>query len=1176
MTNNNRSPGSNRMTTRSSARAASISNNQSNSTDITYYSNFDKTIQEHINLPECKDSYNDLKKALVILSTESIDGNDFTESKSTSVIIDTYKTIGIQTNKYSYDSKELMGEYKKTLESLYDVYPNDFTTDIVNDTQSGIVVRGGGSEEFFKKNLVYANELHLLKEMAIYNPGVEFTPQDMSSNISDEGNITVYKTIDAKERLLKKIYGTPKQIAKLPLTFGKWIYNETIKTKPIPGTMRDMYEQSSEHLYNMTKYYNAYIMYLFHLASQNRKDPDYIEKVKGIVEQIKVCVDEYAKLNFLLKTTVPNKLPDTDEAKAQQSVFEKEQDKLSILIDGLYNTETHKFYQSEFEKIAKESTFHRTLTSMLKKLNDKKIYQVKYVNDSMDYFFISVETDIDGDIEIDKLTEKRKKEYEKVLNKAIQYGEKLLEKKDAKIKEYDKEFEKEEKSFKEYIEYNNHLFTDLSNNDTMLHQDDTVETCIRKLETEIMLNTEFIVRTLHLLNRIGNSSRTVWGDPLFYRNHPFNQFAQQYITGTYRLLGALEKAQKNNPNTRISEIVKDLDEKQGKIQSEDKLSIISAVNFLRKVSTEKDDPENGKYIQSTATTSSLYRGSFPDNVNYKNAFALATENLLNKVQNMEKTANTTLPEIIAKIQNQLTDLYKFNEYDSYDIFPKDTGRQFLSSTFKVTDRMFGSYLKEFKKMKSIARQDIDTVNKYMKNHRENIESFFLKEKIKSSSSDDKFKNIIIVNLFMSFVKVNLEKIVEKIKLNQKVFTESKDKNKVINIQLMFRIIQKYSLKIKTIIINGKEGKERYMRSLRKEIPDKFSFTDHTSVWTHVVYFNSYFEKYGNDVFHQNIKKFITHGQIKSVMECLFMENIRKCSIYSDNNNLYDSEKLLYAYLDTKTNEIIDISGDTTDMVKTYLEKLPDMFYYMNDENIQKYGVKIIYLSYHSNSKIIELRDKNVFIKILSLIDQESVKSLVISNTTNLDENHTHFRRVFRLINDIDTRNKYTKIEASKYYTDRMALETTMYDLRKQWWDNVISEYGGIGFLMKESGLKSVGNICFGIIIGIKDLVWKLGSKALPYLGMCIVGLFNYISNNSEFVGAWIFNILGQLLRNFTFCLKNDVDDDNDDTIIIGDAVDNTPEIANNNLVTRMMTEMLLLLLKVNSNRSNPPKTQEVL
>ena len=76
--------------------------------------------------------------------------------------------------------------------------------------------------------------------------------------------------------------------------------------KPVPGSLKAYYKLTNTHLKRMVKYYSAYIWLLFYIDSSNRKDDVFHTKMMECIEKMKICIDEYGKLNHLIKSSNSN------------------------------------------------------------------------------------------------------------------------------------------------------------------------------------------------------------------------------------------------------------------------------------------------------------------------------------------------------------------------------------------------------------------------------------------------------------------------------------------------------------------------------------------------------------------------------------------------------------------------------------------------------------------------------------------------------------------------------------------------------------------------------------------------------------------------------------------------------------------------------------------------------
>lgn len=1068
---------------------------------ITWESNIPKSVNDfctfvenNTSTPDFKHVSKELENAVSTLSQQKFQGLSFSDSSCFTKLKETYKNK-VKSSGFSYKKETVLKQLYETNCILYDAFPytnhsyaqisgQHLSTILESDNEdSDSVISDMGESMLFggdvmKKNIEFAKELHLMKEMVVLNPDIKIKIKDQEWNTKEE-----------KERLIRKISSKMKIASSVVLLGIPHITSEIYQdlTKPEANSLKSYYNITQYNLHAMVRYYSAFIWMLFYIDQSGRQDTTFHDNMMACIEKMKNAVDEYGKLNYLVKSRISKEteLSDSlkDHIKYQDEYVRNYYNTVEESINKLKESKKYEYFRQQIGQSVESATFE-SLPIVVQEFETHPVYKTVFLIDDNVTANKTPEQKTAKEAEINKLTENRKQDfdYELSLNKVLEKTDRLLMKKKKKQDYYQGFFAKEEESLEEYInDYLQPLINRLRDicppnvdyNTTLRYilPTDTLSTCIQKLELEIKINTEFILRILHFLNQIGNSSRKKAWNLLYNRNHPFSQFAHKYITGIYRIIHSLKTAQKENPNHTISEIAGN-----DAPYSTDKLNIVSAVNMYKKVS--KDE-------KSTLTISSLARTvSGAKDIDYKIAFMNTLNDLYNKTISLEKTENTLFPELVQMFINSIEyEMLTFNDFSTFNngskerIVSETAGRNILSDQYTMLPQ---HYRDKYSKIIDISKKPLEPFLKDIKIFRDDITNTLSSDYDTVSTVDNTTITFNIHDILSktALVEKKIENFFDKNKANNTLVMDGEIKNAITVFQFLFRIIQHFGSKKCLLAKQGKDDKEGVQNKTKfvkmiEEAPQGFHPSEIKGLLPYYVYINVYYEKFN---------KYFT-----DIIGDMSVKNIQKiCNTEPDIITRLPGDKLRKVMYVNKNivNTIIDKIPSDEDF-KSIVHKIPEILEYsLDDANIRKFAVHIFKSKIHS---------RELFVRVLELANQEQLTEIFCPQPHYImNENlHEKNRELFEELYDINSVTKTKQMAIDKYYERKIQFQAELYEYKKKWWAKV-KDYGvhttkdmikliGLGIALP---IGVVFDIVLGLCIGtihITMFIGIIGSSSMCFI-----------------------------------------------------------------------------------------------
>ena len=554
------------------------------------------------------------------------------------------------------------------------------------------------------------------------------------------------------------------------------------KEKTLAGT----YQNSNRELYNITQYYLYLVSFLLFLDSKQTFEKDHSNLkalIDAVIEKSRNLIDEYAKINIMLYSTdnVSNVIVKGNfDIEGQIYIIEKSLEELSTTVDEINKDSKLNFLITKNKKLRKLVIYPLT---ELNKLHFPP-YNIKK----------NVTVPTKAAIKAINKSTNKKRDLVKVFDKEVE-GKRKQAEADRQINQKG-EFTEETESLIKFTQD----FSESPDQNVIVTQNDTILEIIKKLKTEYNNNSEFIIRTMHLLNRLGNSERTGKNEfnleglnnKLPFYNHPFNRYAKTYINGIRQLIEVLidvhTKYQKKDPNKLSLKINELLEEIEILKSNKKKIGYIyptnitlrleevnqyywSIMNALRRFYKLGKDP--GTIKGSIIPYSTLF-------TEYKTEFTKKFQDIIN--QKGIKMQNTNLENILTDMSNNILDKLEFNNFNNFT--DEHSGK------WRVVDFAKGMKSKtEYNKLATIWSDTSDSglikMEKYLRE----------KNKFKMDEPDPNLTNINATT-----IRYILDKTEQKIKsMFKKKRGESEEQYYLQNVQNCFLIIDHYATKIKKML-----------------------------------------------------------------------------------------------------------------------------------------------------------------------------------------------------------------------------------------------------------------------------------------------------------------------------------------------------------------------------------------
>lgn len=687
-----------------------------------------------------------IAEAFSFMINEKYDVHDFASPKCASAMIKYYQNVIPLKNEWGTgkfkDQDVVLERLTTTTNHLVDLYPD------VVPFKSGVQMKYGGIGWDFNKETQF---LQIMKEINKHPISAKTFYYD-----------GLWKGFSSKFQRFVKNNSSNSQTK----------FNFTAEFSP-----HGVYLNSTRELEDIIHYYWCLVSYLLFIISKisAEKRNSLEKKNDSLIEQCKQLIDEYAKWNLMLESDVKKKA--TTEKDNNENIVTKQP-----LLSTQYNI-IHRC-QTDIRNNIKQINALQELEAFKKQngLGDITTYELKQFNTfNRNITLYPTAIKEENVKKIDKLTNK-KKDFVEVFTNQIKQS--VIEANESKNIN---EFEAEEKSMQKYALD----FKAPPNNEIIVSKDtDTLPQIINKLKLEYNTNSEFIIRIMHLLERLGNNTRDgknvmnhgfIYNKKLFY-NHPFNRFAKTYISGIRTLIETLidihTNFKINNPTASDLKI----DELSG-----------NATYVLRKNDHNLVHAALKRFYRMGNNPGTLDQSgprSFSDlgeNTVFKTEFTNKFSQLLQEKE--IKMRFTNLDTILTDLNNTVLSQLVFNTCDTF--LTKDQ----MYAKGDLVDLVAGMWPKtEYNKLKSIWSDTSASGLVKM--------DTFLKEKNKFSLDGLNQKDL---KINATFIKVNMYKIEQKIlSVFVKENLRDEDKQYLKNIQNCFLIINHYAKKIKDIIKKGKD------------------------------------------------------------------------------------------------------------------------------------------------------------------------------------------------------------------------------------------------------------------------------------------------------------------------------------------------------------------------------------
>ena len=846
------------------------------------------TIEEKI-----KENENGIAEAFNFIINEKYEVNDFTSPKCAAAMINDYKNIVTLKNEWGTgkfkDEEVVLKRMKEARNHLIDLYP---------DTSKNGGGQKGGIGWDFNKETQFLKIMKYIKE----------NPME-STSIKYDG---LWKGFSSKI-----------------VRFGTfWTGSKYIDE----SSQRGVNQRSTRELENIIRYYWCFVSYLLFIDSKITGQESIKGNITELIEKSKTLIDEYAKWNFMLKSD--NSIKQNNE-KLVDNILTN-QPLLTALYSRIY----------KFQKDV--STFISSINKLpnfevFKKLNkdDFTAYKLEQFEIFNQKAGVATETATET-AAINELT-KGKKDFAEVF--AEQIKQSVIEA-DNESKNTTNEFDAEENSLNTY-KTNFKAIT----NTNIIGNLDTLPEMIKKLKLEYNTNSEFIIRIMHLLEKLGNNTRdgqkvmnsknlddvtAALGNKLpKMRNHPFNRFAKVYISGIRTLIEVLIDVhtayKKNNPTApslKISDLTKDL----YLLRKNDYGLVRTALKRLYRMG------ENPGVIERNITFS-------VEPTDFKKVF---TDTFSDLIRDKEiKMRFTNLNTTLMDLSNNVLSTLVFNENNSFlpDAEMKETGS--LVNSFE------GLYPKtEYNKLKKIWSDTSDAGLKNME--------IFLKEKNKF-----KLDNGTPTVLTITKIKTTFNKTEQKLRdiFKAKQILANEDKQYLKNIQNCFFIIDHYASKLKKLILDDKitlNPPWKEMAAANRKFDTTNELPDLTYLWIDNI--TKYFEKNENT---------FTFLYDKS------SPNISKVTSYV-------SDSLLDEIIGSCENGSNVITGLDIDFVNRLTDETVEKHLIFFVENIDKTSFFPASSTAATSTPTVPLSAirQNILFRLLTLATKGNLKAIFTDETTN--------------------------------------------------------------------------------------------------------------------------------------------------------------------------------------------------
>lgn len=700
---------------------------------------------------QIEENAEEIAKAFFFIINEKYDVHDFSSPKCAAAMIKYYQNIVPLKNEWGTgkfkDQDVVLDRLSTTTNHLVDLYP-DVAPDKTKGGQSGGIGWDFNKETQFLKIMKYIN-LHKRKAKNPYYEGWKGFSSKFQRAVAD-------------------------------YTRMSWSdYTEEL-------TPRGVYQNSTRELEDIIHYYWCLVSYLSFIISKiSAEKRQKLENLNSdLIKHSKQLIDEYGKWNFMLisddKNTmdisgIVNKNKNEDLFPTQYAIIDKYQKEIIKDVSGIDHSPELKAFKTHnnlgeitaytLEKISDFSN-NCLHTDGTLKINDTAVKR------------------------IDKLT-KSKKDFAEVF--ANQIEQSVIE---AKGSKNTNEFDAEEKSLQKYISEFKRPDSDqiIVVNNSLTTKYDTIPQIINKLKLEYNTNSEFIIRIMHLLERLGNDTRDGQNkmnhgefrkNKQYFREHPFSRFAKTYISGIRTLIETLidiHTAFKENNPTAENLRIRDLNTDYYIFRKNDHNLVHAALKRFYRMG---NDP--GTINQSGPRSIS----NLGTDTNFKDEF---TQKFAQIIKEKEiRMRFTNLENILIDLSENVPNNLVFNECSNFLI------KDLMDVSGDKVDVIAGMWPKtEYNKLKKIwsdtSASGLVKMEKFLKE----------KNKFKLDKTSEEEKVIIHATL----IKENLDKTEQKIRSifikRPEENIKDDDKQYLKNVQNCFFIIDHYSTKIKNIISKGED------------------------------------------------------------------------------------------------------------------------------------------------------------------------------------------------------------------------------------------------------------------------------------------------------------------------------------------------------------------------------------
>jgi len=893
-------------------------------------------------LEEITENENELSKAFNYINSEKYGTNDFTSSNCAVAMVQDYSNI-VNLKKDTVKALEDMQKRMTiTRNHLIDLYPN------IDQTYGGC--QFGGIGFGFEKEKNYQQIMKHIRE----NPRKAKRPWF-------DGIAGIHSQIT---RAFESLYGSD--------------------SSNLKDSAAGFYINLTRELEDINHYYLCMVSFLLFLDSKNT-DKEYIENGKesfdaqneNLITSVRLLIDEYAKITFMLKSD--------DHTVDAASKFLTSNKSLGLQYDRISNCkDAIRDAIKEIEQNEKYTYLSKTyLFDGNGNIKSLSVYELTVLDEKRSEIKDnSVQLTID---EINTLT-KNKKNFVKVF--------------DDEIKQMKKEVEKERKinHSGEYVKEENSLYmfiSDFSNNFTQIYrftqtenkveQTDGIFDLIEKVKKEYNNNSEFLIRIMHLLNRLGNHERNGkkiinkdfeknknlleidgFTNKGYFPNHPFNRYAKTYINGIRQLIDVLidvhTKYKNKNPNAnslsieglyekiqKLGEGSSFLDKNiQHKRNIQHKSRVLeeynqyywSIMNALRRF---YDIGKDAGTIEGTVAQN-IY--STEIKTDYKKEFTTKLNDIINQKSIIMQ--NTNLEKILTDMSDNILVNLSFNTFTDFAKSPH--------GKWRVVDFFEGLKSKtDYNKLVTIWSDSSDMGLAKMDN--------FLKKKEHTFKSDTTELPVDVININQTF-DVTEKKIISIFKNNPgEISNKDENKNYLRNVQNCLLIIDHYATEIKKIVGendtlgengNSSEKMEKWKRmheanaKITKGSPTELQYT-----WS------------------ENIPKYFKNSE-------------NKCGIL-ENADIANVSRALSCLKDDFLNEII--KECQADVAKNMNINVVDR---LSDENVQKCA-DVFLLKIADETQNVQDTDQqlSILFRLLTLATEEKLQNALIENNAEKILNILH-------------------------------------------------------------------------------------------------------------------------------------------------------------------------------------------